>query len=113
MLKARKDMATQAETLSHGQARRNRHWARVNAHAQVAAILFLICADFARGRVGKSSGTRLGKRGALRQGAGARAARCHNWTVVTPSKYGELRTIVSYDRFLKARMAVGRGLLIL
>lgn len=37
-------MASQAEILSRGQASRNRHWAGVNARAQVAAILFLICA---------------------------------------------------------------------
>ena len=37
-------MATQAEILSRGQASRNRHWAGVNARAQVAAILFLLCA---------------------------------------------------------------------
>ena len=39
-------MASQAEILSRGQASRNRHWAGVNARAQVAAILFLICAAF-------------------------------------------------------------------
>uniref|UniRef100_UPI0035BC5197 helicase HerA-like domain-containing protein n=1 Tax=Sphingomonas sp. TaxID=28214 RepID=UPI0035BC5197 len=39
-------MASQAEILSRGQASRNRHWAGVNARAQVAAILFLICAGF-------------------------------------------------------------------
>lgn len=37
-------MTTRAELLSRGQASRNRHWAGVNARAQVAAILFLICA---------------------------------------------------------------------
>lgn len=37
-------MASRAETLSRGQASRNRHWAGINARAQVAAILFLICA---------------------------------------------------------------------
>ncbi|WP_174279638.1 type IV secretion system DNA-binding domain-containing protein [Sphingomonas bacterium] len=37
-------MATRAELLSRGQASRNRHWAGVNARAQVAAILFLLCA---------------------------------------------------------------------
>lgn len=37
-------MATRAEILSRGQASRNRHWAGVNARAQVAAILFLLCA---------------------------------------------------------------------
>lgn len=37
-------MTTQAEILSRGQASRNRHWAGVNARAQVAAILFLLCA---------------------------------------------------------------------
>ena len=37
-------MASQSEILSRGQASRNRHWAGVNARAQVAAILFLICA---------------------------------------------------------------------
>ncbi len=37
-------MASQAEILSRGQASRNRHWAGVNARAQVAVILFLMCA---------------------------------------------------------------------
>jgi type IV secretory pathway TraG/TraD family ATPase VirD4 len=37
-------VASQAEILSRGQASRNRHWAGVNARAQVAAILFLLCA---------------------------------------------------------------------
>jgi len=37
-------MASRAETLSRGQASRNRHWAGINARAQVAAILFLLCA---------------------------------------------------------------------
>ena len=37
-------MASQAEILSRGRASRNRHWAGVNARAQVAAILFLLCA---------------------------------------------------------------------
>lgn len=37
-------MTTRAETLSRGQASRNRHWAGVNARAQVGAILILLCA---------------------------------------------------------------------
>ena len=37
-------MVSRSETLSRGQASRNRHWAGVNARAQVAAILFLLCA---------------------------------------------------------------------
>lgn len=37
-------VASQAELLSRGQASRNRHWAGVNARAQRAAILFLLCA---------------------------------------------------------------------
>ena len=37
-------MTTRAEILSRGQASRNRHWAGVNSRAQVAAILFLVCA---------------------------------------------------------------------
>lgn len=37
-------MASRSEILSRGQASRNRHWAGVNSRAQVAAILFLVCA---------------------------------------------------------------------
>jgi DNA polymerase III delta prime subunit len=37
-------MTPRAEILSRGQASRNRHWAGINARAQVAAILFLLCA---------------------------------------------------------------------
>jgi type IV secretory pathway TraG/TraD family ATPase VirD4 len=37
-------MTSRAEILSRGQASRNRHWAGINARAQVAAILFLVCA---------------------------------------------------------------------
>ena len=37
-------MATRAELLSRGQASRNRQWAGRGARAQVAAILFLVCA---------------------------------------------------------------------
>jgi type IV secretory pathway TraG/TraD family ATPase VirD4 len=37
-------MTPRAEILSRGQASRNRHWAGINARAQVAAILFLVCA---------------------------------------------------------------------
>ena len=39
-------MATHSEILSRGQASRNRHWAGVNARAQVFAILFFLCAAF-------------------------------------------------------------------
>lgn len=37
-------MASRSEILSRGQGSRNRHWAGINARAQVAAIFFLICA---------------------------------------------------------------------
>ena len=38
-------MANQAEILSRGQASRNRYLAGVQARLQVAALLFLACAD--------------------------------------------------------------------
>ncbi|WP_339348661.1 type IV secretion system DNA-binding domain-containing protein [uncultured Sphingomonas sp.] len=57
-------MATRAEILSRGQASRNRHWAGVNARAQVAAILFLLCAGVGA-LAGWTTAPDLTRRGAL------------------------------------------------
>lgn len=57
-------MTTRAEILSRGQASRNRHWAGVNARAQVAAILFLVCAGVGA-LVGWKTAPDLTRRGAV------------------------------------------------